>query len=197
MGLPPSVENAVKAGIKEELALMVWRVANRLVERGKWIPVGVRKPKFSISDLFKHLAPTSVITYWGPREVLVRAKKGRRSPYTLLRGYGSYDLITTSQAEKLFKKGFLGKMHEVVGGSMEYPTWRCPSCKARNRFENSEKLERCSRCGVEIPEGLRRELKEKLPSHPIGGVVHRHWELIDMIRYFSRSGRLDSFLKAR
>ncbi|MBI1969612.1 hypothetical protein HYS48_02865, partial [Candidatus Woesearchaeota archaeon] len=98
-----SIRKAVEQGIPLEEAVELYLEVNRLVEEGKWIELHVRKPKHAE----KLEQGTSVIRYWGSKELL-----------------GEEGYISTSKAKSLYEKGLIGKTHELVRGSDYHPKER-------------------------------------------------------------------------
>lgn len=92
------IREAIKSGIPEEEAVKIFLESNRKVESGEWVELYKVEPRYGKSEY--HPQSTSIIRYWGPKNLLEDKEQ-----------------ISRKQAEKFFSKGIVGKTHELVGGS--------------------------------------------------------------------------------
>jgi len=129
--LPESVLEAVKNGVGVNNALDIFNESNEKVESGKWIELKTFRVR-DTNDPAKYPDSTSLCRYWGPKE---------------------YKDYSGRKLDELYKKGEIGKTHEVVRGSDIYS--RGGSLKKGN---------------ISIPPKASR-------------VLHRHWEIEQMYDY--------------
>jgi len=130
-------ESIIKAGldkdygpVSREDAYKIYNESNQRVESGEWIELGVERVRSSTNPNYPH--ETSLCRCWGPAEYLGSSKK---------------------HLENLFKKGKIGKTHELVLGSEKYK-----------------------------PDGSLHEGTVSIPPLG-SRVSHRHWEIAQMYRY--------------
>jgi hypothetical protein len=194
-----AIDKAIKNGAPPDVARALLERLNRLIERGDWVPLHIDKPRFAIGNIFRLNQGTSIMTYWGPKEFI----DSYGVPYEEVISYGGkeYHQITRNKAETLLHKCKVVKMHEIIAGSVFYPTWVCRSCngksilRARNIYNNSKEIEKCSICGAQIDPAQERQIESKRPSKPVAGrPLHRHWELAELYHYLSKNRMVDEFI---
>ena len=125
-----SIKNILKERIKEEY--------NKKVENGEWVELKAYRIA-KADNQYNYPGGTSLCRYWGPKEYKGKSK---------------------TQLEKLFKKGDIGKTHEIVRGSDNYDIRSIGAGSSKKNIINMPK------------EG--------------SNVLHRHWEINQTIEYIVR-----------
>lgn len=129
--LEESVKEALKRGISEADAKNLISELNKKVEVGKWVELrAFRVRATSNPEQYPHA--TSICRYWGPKE---------------------YENLPNVKLDNLYKKGEIGKTHELMRGS--------------DKYKEGGSLVKAT---VSMPQKGSR-------------VLHRHWELAEMYKY--------------
>ncbi|OIO81833.1 hypothetical protein AUJ84_00020 [Candidatus Pacearchaeota archaeon CG1_02_32_132] len=96
--LEGSVQEAIKQGVPENDAKLIYKYANKMVSSGKWVELGIITVRDTNNpEEFPH--GTSLCRYWGPSK---------------------YEGASTKRLKNLYDNGTIGKTHEVVRGSDVY-----------------------------------------------------------------------------
>lgn len=171
--IPQSVEEAVRdKGVPFDDAMSIWEESNRKVSSGEWVELRHDNLVPTRDNRVRKKNPnrvrggfaegTSLVRFWGPSEYTEKSREG---------------------LEKAYRRGEIGKTHEVVRGSDVY--------KAAEYIENSGAL-------GSVREGLKRgipmERLKRFFKKPLYGPeastdlprqarsMHRHWEIEQMYR---------------
>lgn len=133
-GLEYSVGEAVLQGVPEEEARRILKESNEKVNSGKWVELSTFRVR-DTANPEKFPEGTSLCRYWGP---------------------SNYKELSGKQLDKLYKKGEIGKTHEVDRGSESYAL-------GGSLIKGTVSIP---------PKGSR--------------ILHRHWEIAQMDEYKQR-----------